>query len=106
MPIPFPSQSQTHSSPSPSPSTSSLHSYPSSIDTSDDSSSEGSDDTEAEMEAMIQEEWEESLRQMEVVVSIIIIPFFAKWYGRQLAYWGFARYQKIGSLSRPFFGLS
>jgi hypothetical protein len=37
---------------------------------------------------MIQEEWEESLRQMEVVLSIIIMPFFGKWYGRRFAYWG------------------
>lgn len=37
---------------------------------------------------MIQEEWEESLRQMEVVLSIIIMPFFGKWYGRRWAYWG------------------
>jgi hypothetical protein len=40
---------------------------------------------------MIQEEWEESLRQMEVVLSIIIMPFFGKWYGRRWAYWGECR---------------
>ncbi|WWD21577.1 hypothetical protein CI109_106063 [Kwoniella shandongensis] len=106
MPIAFPRQpppphhSHSHTS------TSSLHSYPSSIDDdSDASSSEASDDTEAEMQAMIQEEWEESLRQMEVVLSIIIIPTFAKWYGRKFAYFAFARYQQIGSFSRTFFGL-
>lgn len=37
---------------------------------------------------MIQEEWEESLRQMEVVFSIIVLPFFGKWYGRRFSYWG------------------
>ena len=37
---------------------------------------------------MIQEEWDESLRQMEVVLSIVIIPFFGKWYGRRFSYWG------------------
>jgi hypothetical protein len=37
---------------------------------------------------MIQEEWEESLRQLETVLSIIVLPFFGKWYGRQAAYWG------------------
>lgn len=37
---------------------------------------------------MIQAEWEESLRQMEMVLSIVIIPFFGKWWGRKWAYWG------------------
>ena len=41
---------------------------------------------------MIQEEWEESLRQMEVVISIVLIPFFAKWYGRRGAFWGTCLY--------------
>ncbi|GFZ47841.1 hypothetical protein JCM24511_05588 [Saitozyma sp. JCM 24511] len=67
--IPFPRHSARRDS------SSSSVSYPS--DTS-------SEDDEA---AMIQEEWEESLRQMEVVLSIIIMPFFGKWYGRRWAYW-------------------
>ena len=79
---------------------------------------------------MIQEEWEESLRQLEVVLSIVIIPFFGKWYGRRFSYWGgcsaflwspcltisyeccradnsaaFARWQRLG-LTRAFFGLT
>lgn len=37
---------------------------------------------------MIQEEWEESLRQLEMIVSIVLLPFFGKWFGRQWAYWG------------------
>lgn len=37
---------------------------------------------------MIQEEWEESLKQMEIVFSVILIPFFGRWYGRQFGYWG------------------
>lgn len=52
------------------------------------SSSSSSSYDEDEEAALIQEEWEESLRQMEVVLSIIIMPFFGKWFGRQWAYWG------------------
>lgn len=108
MPIPFPRQ--TRPGPSSSTSSSSSISYPS-------SSSEASFD-EDEERALIQEEWEESLRQMEVVMSIIIMPFFGKWFGRQWAYWGesryvvvilisaFARYQKFGGLTRSFFALT
>jgi hypothetical protein len=68
MPIPYPRQESLSSS-------------------SSSASSESSYD-EDEERALIQEEWEESLRQMEVVMSIIIMPFFGKWFGRQWAYWG------------------
>lgn len=37
---------------------------------------------------MIQEEWEESMRQLETMLSILILPFFGRWYGRRWAYWG------------------
>ena len=37
---------------------------------------------------MIQEEWEENLRQFETMLSILIIPFFGRWYGRRFAYFG------------------
>lgn len=102
-------------------------SYPSSFGTADSDIDSGSDsaDTDAELDAMVQEEWEESLRQMEVVISIIVIPYFGKWFGRQWAFWGtsssssssamielsncqriaYERYQRIG-LGRTFFGLS
>lgn len=98
-------------------------SYPSSFGTADSDVDSGSDsgDTDAELDAIVQEEWEESLRQMEVVISIIVIPYFGKWFGRQWAFWGtsrrqqcmieltsraaYERYQQIG-LGRTFFGLS
>jgi hypothetical protein len=71
---------------------------------------------------MIQAEWEESLRQMEMILSIVIIPFFGKWWGRKWAYWGesalasrlvrvfatdlaaFDRYSHVG-LGKAFFGI-
>jgi hypothetical protein len=59
-------------------------SYPSSESSSSAaSSSASSDDDRDEESAMIQAEWEESLRQMEMVLSIVIIPFFGKWWGRK-----------------------
>jgi hypothetical protein len=90
-----------------------------SLSSSSSASSESSFD-EDEERALIQEEWEESLRQMEVVMSIIIMPFFGKWFGRQWAYWGmssvslsvlvlmiaFGRYQRVGGLTKAFFGLA
>jgi hypothetical protein len=50
-------------------------------------SSDASFDSE-DHAALIQEEWEESLRQIESVISVILLPFFGKWYGRRVAFWG------------------
>jgi hypothetical protein len=69
MPIPYPQQT------------------PSSSSSSSSSSDASSDFDEEEQAAMIQEEWEESLRQLEVVFSIVVIPFFGKWYGRRFGFW-------------------
>ncbi|TXT13183.1 hypothetical protein VHUM_01584 [Vanrija humicola] len=79
---------------SPDISSSSLPSYPSSdaSDFSDDQS------------ALIQEEWDESMRQIEGVISLLILPFFGKWYGRKVAFWAYDRYQAVG-FTRQFFGL-
>jgi hypothetical protein len=40
------------------------------------------DDDEAEAE------WQESLQQLNLLVSLVVIPFFGKWVGRRCAYWG------------------
>ena len=72
MPIEYP-QTRTRSNTS--------DSYPS-LDSS--SSSDYDSDEEA---AMIQEEWEENLKQFETVFSILVIPFFGRWYGRRFGYW-------------------
>ncbi|ODN79610.1 hypothetical protein L202_03553 [Cryptococcus amylolentus CBS 6039] len=102
MPIPWhPPPSGPSQPPHPSP-----PSYPSSFGTDSDidSGSDISSDDESELDAMIQEEWEESLRQFEVVVSIVVIPYFGKWFGRKWAFWAYERYQTIG-IGKAFFGL-
>ena len=35
-----------------------------------------------------QEEWEESLKQLNLAVQVMILPFFGKWLGRKWSYWG------------------
>ncbi|CAK9786181.1 hypothetical protein CC85DRAFT_300627 [Cutaneotrichosporon oleaginosum] len=67
--------------------TSSLGSYLSSSDESFDSEDQS---------ALIQEEWEESMRQIEAVLSVIILPFFGKWWGRRFAFWAYDRYKIFG----------
>jgi hypothetical protein len=73
MPIEWPKDSEIDDD------TSSLGSYLSSSDESFDSEDQS---------ALIQEEWEESMRQIEAVLSVIILPFFGKWWGRRFAFWG------------------
>lgn len=71
---------------------------------------------------LAQEEWEESLEQLQQLVSIVLLPFFGKWLGRRWSHWGmfraiqfiwdqsndltsleaFARYLRLG-LGKSFF---
>lgn len=96
MPIPYPSTTSTTT-----PRKSADDGYPSfsssaASDTlSDASSSNGySDDDddysddEAYEAALIQQEWEASLRDMKMLVTIVLVPFFGKWMGRRWSYWG------------------
>lgn len=96
MPIPFPAQSQPGAPlPGPSarsPSFTSSISYPSTDEDNDDASSTSSFDQD-EQSALIQAEWEESMRQLEMIISIVLVPFFGKWWGRKWAFWGESKVQ-------------
>lgn len=35
-----------------------------------------------------QEEWEESIKQLNLAIQVMILPFFGKWLGRKWSYWG------------------
>lgn len=77
-----------------------IDSLPSSIDSSDlDSEEEDSD---------AQREWEASLQQLELVLTMVIVPYAGKYFGRKFAYWseyccGFGRQDKeliVGRLGK------
>ncbi|TGZ84642.1 hypothetical protein EX30DRAFT_360661 [Ascodesmis nigricans] len=68
------------------PSTPTRDSALSSIDSSSSSDDSDYDDSDAE------QEWRESLHQLELLVSLVLIPFFGKWVGRKCAYWAWARF--------------
>jgi hypothetical protein len=55
-----------------------VDSLPSSIDSSDLDSEEESD---------AQREWEASLQQLELVLTMVIVPYAGKYFGRKFAYW-------------------
>jgi hypothetical protein len=92
---------------------------------SDVSSSRGSFDDEYDSDEeyiLAQQEWEESIEQLQQLVSIVVLPFVGRYFGRKLSYWGmtgcdayvtslsdfhcqaFARYIRLGLGKSFFFG--
>lgn len=61
-----------------------LDSLPSSPTTS--SSSALSDDGLEESDA--EREWKESLKQLELLLTVVVVPYLGKYFGRKCAYWG------------------
>ncbi|KAK0719574.1 hypothetical protein B0H67DRAFT_573470 [Lasiosphaeris hirsuta] len=41
-----------------------------------------------------QREWEESLEQLQLLLTMVIMPFAGKFLGRKFAYWGWSRYME------------
>ncbi|KAH9486634.1 Mitochondrial import protein 2 [Psilocybe cubensis] len=74
---------------------------PSSVASLDDTSSISSYDSDEEYR-LAQQEWEESLEQLQQLVAVVILPFFGKWLGRRWSHIAYARYLRVG-LSKAFF---
>ncbi|KAE9408207.1 hypothetical protein BT96DRAFT_808440 [Gymnopus androsaceus JB14] len=68
---------------------------PSSHASIDELSSESSYDSDEEY-YLAQKEWEESIQQLEQIVSIVLLPYLGKWLGRRWSYWAYARYLRLG----------
>ncbi|KAI9768859.1 MAG: hypothetical protein M1840_004673 [Geoglossum simile] len=64
-----------------------VDSLPGSLD-SDSESHGGSDYSDAERE------WRESLQQLELLLSMVIVPYLGKYVGRKCAYWGWAKFMR------------
>ncbi|CBY00652.1 hypothetical protein LEMA_P017820.1 [Plenodomus lingam JN3] len=37
-------------------------------------------------------EWRESLQQLELLLTMVVVPYLGKYFGRKCAYWGWAKY--------------
>lgn len=79
-----------HTAETPTHDSSALSTRSSSVSSHGSESSWDNSDAEAE--------WRESIQQLELLLSMIIIPFFGKWVGRKCAYWG-TSYGRLGSWS-------
>lgn len=53
-----------------------------------DDSSYVSDNSDSDADA----EWRESLQQLELMLTLVLVPFFGKFIGRKCAYWGASCY--------------
>ena len=50
-------------------------------------SSDGSYDSDEE-DRLLEQEWQESLEQLQQLFSIVLLPWLGKWLGRRWSYWG------------------
>lgn len=46
-----------------------------------------SDDTDSDYESDAQKEWERSLDQLQLLLTMVLVPFVGKYLGRKFAYW-------------------
>ncbi|KAI9681574.1 MAG: hypothetical protein M1829_000771 [Trizodia sp. TS-e1964] len=56
-----------------------------SLDTSSLGSEYGSD---------AEREWQESIQQLELLLTMVLIPYLGKYFGRKCAYWGWAKWME------------
>ena len=70
-----------------------VDSLPSEPDSDDVTVSEDYSESDAERE------WKESLQQLELLLSMVIIPYLGKYFGRKFAYWGKPEAERIVYLS-------
>jgi len=73
----------------------------SSHDSTSNSSDDGYYDSDDEL-ALAQQEWDESMQQLQWVVSLVLMPLLGKWLGRKWSGWAYERYLRLG-FGREFF---
>ncbi|KAI0551590.1 hypothetical protein F4679DRAFT_131873 [Xylaria curta] len=62
------------------------------IDSLPSTSTESFESDEDDYDA--QKEWEQSLEQLQLLLTMILVPFAGKYFGRKFAYWSWARYME------------
>ncbi|KAG5941980.1 hypothetical protein E4U53_007307 [Claviceps sorghi] len=58
--------------------------------TSTSTSSDGYSDADSDAQA----EWERSLEQLQLLLTMMIVPWVGKYFGRKFAYWSWSRYME------------
>ncbi|KAJ9646904.1 hypothetical protein H2204_000596 [Knufia peltigerae] len=50
--------------------------------------------SEDDFESDAEREWKESLQQLELLLTMVIVPYAGKYFGRKFAYWGWKRFME------------
>ncbi|MCJ1469102.1 hypothetical protein MMC07_007735 [Pseudocyphellaria aurata] len=66
----------------------SLPSSPTSSEMSDTANGDEEEESDAERE------WKESLQQLELLLTMVVVPYVGKYFGRKCAYWGWAKFME------------
>lgn len=65
------------------------------------SSDDIDDDEDDEQESDAERQWQESLQQMELLLTMVVVPYAGKYFGRKFAYWSeYARHPKSHTITR------
>ena len=59
-----------------------------SLDDAPSISDDGSYDSDAEELKLAQQEWEESIHQLQLLLTLLVMPLLGKWLGRRWSQWG------------------
>jgi hypothetical protein len=63
-------------------------------DETDSLPSISTDDVYSDADSEAQAEWERSLDQLQLLLTMILVPWVGKMFGRRFAYWSWARYME------------
>ncbi|KAK4946007.1 hypothetical protein LTR10_014809 [Elasticomyces elasticus] len=50
--------------------------------------------SEEDYESDAEREWKESLQQLELLLSMVIVPYIGKYFGRKFAFWGWKQFME------------
>ncbi|KAF2403944.1 hypothetical protein EJ06DRAFT_554158 [Trichodelitschia bisporula] len=51
-------------------------------------------DEDEQLESDAEREWRESLQQLELLLTMVLVPYVGKYLGRKCAYWGWAKFMQ------------
>ncbi len=69
---------------------------PDEIDSLPSSPSSSDVDSSADEESDAEREWKESLQQLELLLTMVVVPYVGKYFGRKCAYWGESETANLG----------
>ncbi|KIW11391.1 hypothetical protein PV08_10691 [Exophiala spinifera] len=50
--------------------------------------------SDEDYESDAEREWNESLQQLEMLLTMVLVPYAGKYFGRKFAYWGWKRFME------------